>query len=418
MKTLSRNTAELLHTLFKATASSTGDEFFRALARQLAAALEVKFAFVSELVEKGKTARTLAYWAHDSFIDNMEYSIAGTPCELVLQGRIIQISDNLYRQYPSEEMFGVPLQSYIGIPLVGRSGEVLGHVVAMDVNPMEEKARDFSTFEVFAIRATAELERLRAEEALNSAQVWLIQSEKLAALGQLTAGVAHEINNPLGVIRSNLDSITRITEKLGDSMGGIASSADVRNADAAKWFQIIKQNSEASSAASVRIINLVENLKRFTRVDEAAFQEMDLHGGLDSVLELLKPFLKEGTAVVKRYGDLPKIRAEAAELNQVFMTLLRNANDAIEREGKITLTTWSDDLYVYIQVADNGRGLSEDQQATLFDFGFSRKKERVGIRFGLPIASNIIKHHNGKITVNSKMGKGTEMTVQLPIRQQ
>jgi signal transduction histidine kinase len=417
-KTQKPITAELLRTLFEATASTTGDEFFRALARHLAIALEAKYAFVSELVEKGKLARTLAYWSDGSFLDNMDYEVSGTPCELVLQGRIVQISDNLLDQYPAEKALGIPLQSYVGIPLVGRYGKVIGHVVAMDVNPMEEKARDFSTFQVFAIRATAELERKQAEQALDRAQLWLVQSEKMAALGQLTAGVAHEINNPIGVIQSNLDSIARSTAKLRHSIGDSVPTARMEGDEAAKWFQIIQQSSEASSKASARITGLVENLQKFTRIDEAPFQETNLHEGLDSTLELLKPFLKSGVTVAKSYGQIPRIHADVAELNQVFMTLLRNANDAIDGEGKITVTTSADDAYVYVHVADDGRGLTENQQASLFDFGFSRKRERVGMRFGLPIASNIIKNHNGKITVDSAAGKGTEISIQLPIHQQ
>jgi signal transduction histidine kinase len=410
-------TAELLHTLFEATASATGDKFFRALARHLAIALEAKFAFVSELVEKGKTARTLAYWHNGDFIDNIEYDVPGTPCELVLQGQIVQINENLFEQYPAETSLGVPLQSYVGIPLVGRFGEVIGHVVAMDVNPMEEKARDFSAFKVFAIRATAELERKQAEEALDRAQLWLVQTEKMAALGQLTAGVAHEINNPIGVIKSNLYSITRSALKLRDTMGDSAQKTLIEDDKADRWFKLIESSSEASSAASARIIGLVENLKKFTRIDESAFQETNLHEGLDSTLELLKPFLKSGVAVAKNYGDIPKIHADVPEINQVFMTLLRNANDAIENEGKITITTRSDAEHVYVHVADDGRGLTENQRTSLFDFGFTKKGERVGMRFGLPIASSIIKNHNGKINVDSNSGKGTEITIQLPIHQ-
>lgn len=171
-----RKTGELIRTLFEATAHATGDEFFRVLVSQLATALEARFAFVAELLDGGKNARTLAFWADGQFVDNMHYAVAGTVCETVIEGEIVQINENLHTLYPAdEELLGVRLESYLGIPLKGRSGEILGHVVAMDSNPMIEKTRDYSKLEIFAARATAEMERRISEQALR----YRVEIEKL-----------------------------------------------------------------------------------------------------------------------------------------------------------------------------------------------------------------------------------------------
>ena len=171
-------TAELLQSFFEATAPSIGDDFFRALVRHLAIILEVRQAFISEVTDNPMKARTLAVWYDGQFIENLEYELPGTPCELVLKGEIIQIQKNFKKIYPGDEgLAGMPVESYLGVPLIGESGKILGHVVAMDDKPMMEKARDFSTFEIFAARATAELERRRLDESLR----YRIEMEKLLA---------------------------------------------------------------------------------------------------------------------------------------------------------------------------------------------------------------------------------------------
>ncbi len=405
------NTAQLLRKLFEATASSTGEEFFRSFVRHLAVALEVRFTFVSEEVEPAVTARTLAFWGDDRFLDNMEYELPGTPCELVLRGEMVQISEKLYVRYPSEQMFGVPIESYLGIPLMGRQGEILGHVTAMDIEPMIEKAHDFSAFEVFALRATAELERLQAEQALRQAQAWLVQSEKMAALGQLTAGVTHEINTPIGVIGANADMIRRSVERVSQILS--PSSPDIRNGELAKCLEALENGAKATEEASRRIVAVVGDLKKFAALDTASSQEMDIHEGLDSTLSLLRVYLKDGVTVVKDYGDIPTIFGSPSDLNQVFFTILKNACDAIDEEGIITITTWSTEANLYATISDTGRGIPDKQLATLFDVGFTRKGSRVGMRLGLATASAIVRKHSGEIGVKSAPGEGTQFTIQL-----
>jgi signal transduction histidine kinase len=238
----------------------------------------------------------------------------------------------------------------------------------------------------------------------------------MAALGQLTAAVAHEINNPLGVIKSNADLGVRLVARLERSFNGHENTNQQNGHETRKYMQTLQESARSSVTASNRLSSLVLNLKRFTRVDEAAYQATDLHEGIDSALALLKPDLKPGVQIVKAFGDIPRIHSHPSELNQVFMTLLKNANEAIEEEGVITITTLKDDTNVYVHVADNGRGIPKEQLATLFEVGFSAKGSRMGMRAGLSNALHIIKHHNGQIEVESEPGRGTVFKIKLPIR--
>ncbi len=408
-----QGTGQLLRSLFEATAGETGDDFFRALVKQLAVLLESRHAFISELLPSGMRARSLAYWADGRYLDPFEYDLADSPCETVLEGNIVHVPDNLLVLYPKDKILAkLEFESYLGIPLLSRDGVVLGHVAATDDKPMFDKSRDYSTFEVFASRATAELERRRADAALARVQSKLLQTEKLASLGQLTAGVAHEINTPTGIIQSNADLAKRLLEKLRGSLAGIGL-----NAEAERYFAALVDATEASFAASARITGIVSNLKKFTRVDTAQYQETDIRDCIESTLALLEPQLRDGVVIDRKYGEIPKIHSHPAELNQVFMTLLQNAIEAIDGEGTITITTSSDEEHVYAAVGDDGPGIPRETFNHLFEIGFSTKGARIGMRVGLSTAHNIIKNHDGDISVECGEASGTKFKIALPIHQ-
>lgn len=407
-----RRTGELLRTLFEATAPAIGDQFFNALARHLADVLEVRLVFVAEALEGGLSARTLALWIDGGFRKNVQYAVPGTPCETVLAGKIVQIPDRLNELYPEEDgMLGGTARSYLGIPLVGRSGMSIGHVVAMDTKAMVEKVRDFSTFEAFGIRATAELERRNAEQALARAQASLIQAERMAALGQLTASVAHEINGPIGAIRSSIDLIAGSIDRLKRTIDAYRGDGD---SEAQRCLRILGEGVETSRQASARIGDMVTTLRTFTALDEAPRRPVDIHEAIDSALGLLRPTLGKDVKVVRNFGEIAEVQAEPAQLNQVFMTLLRNANEAIEGAGTIKITTSGDHRLIFIKIADDGRGIPPSEQMTLFDVGLSTSGSRVGMRVGLASAYSVVKAHGGQIDVKSEVGVGTEVTIQLP----
>ncbi len=249
-----------------------------------------------------------------------------------------------------------------------------------------------------------------AMKKLQDTQVQLVQSEKMASLGQLTAGVAHEINTPLGAINSNTNIIEMVINFL-------KADIDMENNDKAK--QLVGKLEKANSTnilACDRIIKIVQNLKNFSRLDESDFKEACIHEGIDSVLLLSHNLLKHRIIVHKDYGDMSMVKCFPNQLNQVFMNLIVNAAQAISEKGDIYIKTWSNPNNVYIQIRDSGVGIPKENLVKIFDPGFTTKGVGVGTGLGLSICYKIIQQHNGKISVESVRGKGTTFTIELPIK--
>ncbi len=238
-------------------------------------------------------------------------------------------------------------------------------------------------------------------EELKKTQIQLIQSEKMASLGQLVAGIAHEINTPLGAINSNNDIIQRCTEKLEEGNLGVVG--------------ILKNVLPITQDAIGRINVLVKSLKNFARLDEAEFQEAYLNEGICSTLDLIRHEIKGRIEIVRELGDIPKVQCKPNAINQVFMNILVNAYQSIEGLGKIVITTYSENDNVFVKIKDSGKGISQDNLAKLFDPGFTTKGVGVGTGLGLSISYEIIKDHNGEITVTSELGYGAEFLIRLPI---
>ena len=269
-------------------------------------------------------------------------------------------------------------------------------------------------------------DRKRAEEVLENKveerthelrenQTLLIQSEKMAALGQLIAGIAHEINTPVGALRSNNDTFIRTMERLQTILNGEEMAEEVKSHRQLKRiFDIVDQLNNVNKDAAERIVNIVGSLRSFARLDQAEVDEVDLHEGLDSTLTLVHHQLKDRIEVHKHYGDLPLVSCHPNQINQVLMNLLMNAGQAIEGEGAIHLTTFSEDDKAVIEVADTGKGIAKDNLEKIFDPGFTTKGNGVGTGLGLSIVHQIIQSHHGLIEVESKIGEGTTFRLKLP----
>ena len=247
---------------------------------------------------------------------------------------------------------------------------------------------------------------------IRETQDQLVRSEKLAALGRLTAGIAHEINTPIGTIKSNTDIATRCVAKMEKAWGKVQTPED--SDDYRRFVDTLKESNRLSSFAGDRIANIVDSLKAFTRLDEAQFGKVDIHKGLDSAHTLIRHEFRDGIAVVKEYGETPEIYCYASELNQVFMTLLRNAAEAIEGEGMITLRTSVDENTVRVEISDSGKGIPIEQLKTLFDFNLTTRGARVGMAMDLVNAYNIVQNHRGELTAESEVGSGSIFTITLP----
>jgi two-component system NtrC family sensor kinase len=240
-----------------------------------------------------------------------------------------------------------------------------------------------------------------------------IQAAKMESLRQLVAGVAHQMNSPIGAILSSNDVSSRTISKLE----GIVLPAMQENEQLAKTFAILERANQVSQLAAGGIAKIVANLRRFVRLDESEWQYADVHEGMDNVIALMESEFSNRIRVTKDYGDIPKVYCSPSSLNQVFMSLLKNASEAIEGEGEIRLSTSIQGNCVKIEVSDTGRGIPSEDMDKIFDPGFTTKGVRIGVGLGLSICYKIIvDEHRGRIDVSSELNKGTTFTVTLSQR--
>lgn len=234
-----------------------------------------------------------------------------------------------------------------------------------------------------------------AMKELKETQIQLINSEKMASLGQLVAGVAHEINTPVASIKSNNGIVAKLLGSIED--------VDLK--------EMLTDINEIDKEAVNRISNIVTSLKKFVRLDEAELQEADINKELDLTLELIRHETKNRINVVKNYGKIPTIKCFPNMLNQVFTNILVNACQAIDGQGTITITTEYKNKKLVVKIKDTGKGIPQNQLSKIFSAGFTTKGIGVGTGLGLAICSKIIEKHKGEITVTSEVGKGSEFTI-------
>jgi PAS domain S-box-containing protein len=269
----------------------------------------------------------------------------------------------------------------------------------------------------------------QAYDDLKRVQGQLLQQDKMASVGQLAAGVAHEINNPMGFIISNLSSLGKYVEKVTaylDSDENILAGCDpvihqmaVKERQKYKIDHICRDMPELiaeSSDGAQRVRQIVQDLKSFSRVDGTEFANADINEGLESTLSIAWNELKYKTTVTKEYGQLPYVWCNMGQLNQVFLNILVNAAHAIDVQGEIRIKTWSEGEAVSIAISDSGGGIQPENLKRIFDPFFTTKEVGKGTGLGLAIAYDIITNkHNGRIDVQSEVGRGTAFTITLPV---
>lgn len=234
-----------------------------------------------------------------------------------------------------------------------------------------------------------------AMKELKETQIQLINSEKMASLGQLVAGVAHEINTPVASIKSNNGIVSKLLGSIED--------ADLK--------EMLTDINEIDKEAVNRISNIVTSLKKFVRLDEAELQEADINKELDLTLELIRHETKNRIEVIRNYGEIPVIKCFPNMLNQVFTNILINACQAIDGKGTISISTEYKDKNLIVKIKDSGKGIPQNQLNKIFSAGFTTKGVGVGTGLGLAICTKIIEKHKGEITVNSEVGKGSEFVI-------
>jgi len=283
----------------------------------------------------------------------------------------------------------------------------------------------------------ADLKKEKEEQSilikkLEDAYSLMLQSEKMASIGQLAAGVAHELNNPIGFVYSNLGTLEKYVQstfrmiELYEKAEEAIPDQEVRKLlqTAKKELDItfLKTDLNALMAESkdgiTRVKVIVQNLKDFSHVgasDEWHFS--DLHKGLDSTLSIVNNEIKYKATVVKAYGDIPEVECLASQLNQVFMNLLVNAAHAIAERGTITIRTGKEADEVWVDIADTGHGIAPEHMQKIFDPFFTTKPVGKGTGLGLSLSYGIVQKHHGRMEVRSEVGKGTTFRVWLPIKQ-
>ncbi|HYS66475.1 MAG TPA: histidine kinase [Paraburkholderia sp.] len=284
-------------------------------------------------------------------------------------------------------------------------------------------------------RGQVELERekeaqRRLIDQLADAHVKLLQSEKLASIGQLAAGVAHEINNPIGFVDSNLGTLKKWVRSLLDVMAlqdSLLTGLDPQNqarmdkarkdADLEYLREDISVLIDESIEGTSRVRRIVQDLRDFSRAGSEDWCVVDLHAGLEATLNVVRNEMKYKAEVIKNYGELPAIECMPSQINQVLMNLLVNATQAISERGTITIRTRRDGDGVSIAIADTGVGMSAGVQAKIFDPFYTTKPVGQGTGLGLSVSYGIVEKHGGRIVVESKPGEGACFTVWLPLTQ-
>jgi len=267
---------------------------------------------------------------------------------------------------------------------------------------------------------------------LQEARNQLLQNEKMAAIGQLAAGVAHEINNPVGYINSNLNTLAGYLQNVIKviDLYQAAEPLLAQHEVFAERTAMVKQNLDLDYIkqdvpelvrecidGTARVKQIVQDLKEFSHVDEAEWQSVDLHQGLDSTLNIVNNEIKYKAEVTKEYSELPPVECIASQINQVFMNLLVNAAHAIETFGSITIRTGVQDTNVWVEISDSGQGIAPEHLNRLFEPFFTTKPVGTGTGLGLSLSFGIVKKHHGRIDVQSEVGQGTRFTVWLPVKQ-
>ncbi len=243
-----------------------------------------------------------------------------------------------------------------------------------------------------------------------------MQSEKMAALGTLVAGIAHEINTPVGAINSMHNTLVRAVVKLKAAVEAVCPKACEDGSQLRRALRAIDESNKVIETGAGRITTIVRGLRNFARLDEADLKEVDIHEGLDDSLVLIHHNIKNRIEVVRNYGQIPRINCYSGRLNQVFLNILSNAQQAIEGKGVIEVTTSQSEGEARIAISDTGSGMTDADLEKIFDSGYTTKGAGAGTGLGLSISHQIMEDHGGRIEVQSELGKGSTFTVVLPLR--
>jgi two-component system NtrC family sensor kinase len=268
-----------------------------------------------------------------------------------------------------------------------------------------------------------ELEQQRLVEELERTNNHLLHAEKMAGIGQLAAGVAHEINNPIGYVFSNLKTLAGYMHdmlRIIDAADEVSNIDELRALKRTLDYNYIRNDVEAlieeSEDGIGRVKKIINALKDFSHIDEDGFRESDLHRAIDATLNIVNNEIKYKAQIVKCYGILPLVECDISQINQVILNLVMNAAQALQEFGAITVRTGHEGEWVWIDIEDTGRGMEPSVMERIFDPFFTTKPMGQGTGLGLSLSFSIVQKHRGRIDVKSNPGTGTCFRVWLPVK--
>ncbi|WP_020526166.1 PAS domain S-box protein [Flexithrix dorotheae] len=443
----------------KGVATKFGATFFDTIVTRLAKAIQADITYVAELFPNQKV-KTISMCQNGKITEQFEYSLVNTPCDDVLDGAVCCIPSNVIELFPQDDLLQeMNIQGYIGVPLFNSLKEPIGIMVALYRGEIPEPKFASAVLEIFSARAGTEIERMYAEaqlkdsqekikklnsqlekrvkertqelqntvDKLKATQTQLVQSEKMVSLGVLTAGIAHEINNPVNFINAGIIGLKKSLEHIfkfleeyekitpqnaAFQLNRIKELKDSKNFEQVK--DLAQKVSEDINLGAKRTAEIVRELRTFSRVDENLLKVVQIHDGLDSTLLLLRNQYKDRIEVVKHYDKLPLIPCYPGKLNQVFMNLILNGIQAISGEGTITIESKNLGDEVSIKISDTGCGIPGAVKEKIFEPFFTTKEVGKGTGLGLSISHSIINEHHGRLEFESIPDKGTTFVIYLP----
>ena len=336
-----------------------------------------------------------------------------TLADLIVNGSIEEQFDTYYHglfKRSSSVAGAYEAESYF--PKLGQNGRWLFFTAA----PLRDTDGNL-------VGAIETLQDISAQRRADQAQQQLLQSEKMAAIGQLAAGVAHEINNPVGFVNSNLGSLKTYVGHLLDVISAYENGdpAQIAQARQSADIEFLREDlpsllSESQEGLS-RVTKIVQDLKDFSHVDHTGHQQANLNAAMESTLNVVWNEIKYKAEVIRQFGDIPLVDCIPAQINQVFMNLLVNAAQAIPERGKIIVRSGLENNHVWFEIEDTGKGMSAEIQQRIFEPFFTTKPVGQGTGLGLSISYDIIvKKHSGRMDVRSKPDQGTCFRLWLPLQ--
>ena len=363
--------------------------------------------------------------------------------------KVFENSENIFLNNISSDITGEKIFKEVNcLPFCNNSGDVIQvAIVSRDVTEERKKTEQIQNLNLKLQEAVEDgkIKNKKLEETLQhlkETQAQILQSEKMSSIGQLAAGIAHEINNPTGFVSSNLKTLSgyykdvegliaryrNLVKNIQEENHKIDIPRSIKEQsqkittieeeiDLEYILDDIKDIITECREGTERIKKIVLDLKDFAHPGEDKIMEADINKGLESTLNVVWNELKYKAVVHKEYGELPMVKCYPQQLNQVFMNILVNAGQAIEKQGEIKITTGTVDGHAVISISDTGIGIPEENLIKIFDPFFTTKEIRKGTGLGMNVAYNIIKKHQGSIDVESEVGRGTTFKIKIPLEE-